>query len=53
MKKIIATAVVASTLALSAVAPAQAARDGETGYTIACLIHWLSGRTQLCQELLY
>jgi len=52
MKKIITAAVIAGTLALSSAAPAQAARDGEVGYAIGCLILWHGfGMWDLCQEL--
>ena len=52
MKKVITAAVIAGTLALSTAAPAQAARDGETGYAIGCMVLWhVFGMWDLCQEM--
>jgi len=52
MKKILTAAAVAGALSLAAIAPAQAARDGETGYAVGCMILWhVFGMWDLCQEI--
>lgn len=51
MKKILTAVAISAALTLSVAAPAQAARDGETGYRLGCMIMWLTGHMELCQEI--
>ncbi len=52
MKKILTAVALAGALSLPMAAPAQAAKDGETGYAIGCMILWhVFDMWTACQEI--